>query len=490
MTDKVFWLKPIETELGQKQARLKEMSGSDTFCVIPWIHIATRPNGQMRLCCTANCSGVETGDYAIGIAKDKAGQPVDFGRSTLAEAFNGDFIRNVRQTILNGDVPSTCSKCFKEESTGMVSKRIWEGIQWADEGLDFQKLIADTTEDGTVPNVIRYLDLRLGHTCQLDCITCTPHDSSGSIARHKKMFPQIKSHYIKMQTTWEKDWVNHYWFQRPELWEEIDAQIPNITNLYFAGGEPLLIAEHKRFILKIIELGYAGQVSLRYNSNALTVDQEWIDIWSKFKKVLFAFSLDGIFERLEYIRHPTEWSQVEHALEMFEGSPDNIEVTFAIAVQLMNIKHMPDFIKWRATSKYTKPNIRVLEDGTKVSSILRRPHLIWIQTWYNLRALPKADKELARQGFNDLKQWLWDNHSQDPVFWQDWEQWEGILNWMDSEDQTNIIPYFNEYLSLIDLHHGTSFEQTFPELAHFKDYGMPTEGMPVKETFPREMLDD
>ena len=30
---------------------------SDTFCILPWIHFSTRPNGHIRLCCTANASG-------------------------------------------------------------------------------------------------------------------------------------------------------------------------------------------------------------------------------------------------------------------------------------------------------------------------------------------------------------------------------------------------------------------------------------------------
>ena len=31
---------------------------SDTFCILPWIHLSTRPDGSMRVCCTANASSV------------------------------------------------------------------------------------------------------------------------------------------------------------------------------------------------------------------------------------------------------------------------------------------------------------------------------------------------------------------------------------------------------------------------------------------------
>ena len=29
-----------------------------TFCALPWMHLSTRPNGHMRVCCTANASAV------------------------------------------------------------------------------------------------------------------------------------------------------------------------------------------------------------------------------------------------------------------------------------------------------------------------------------------------------------------------------------------------------------------------------------------------
>jgi len=43
-----------------------------TFCVLPWIHLATRPNGDVRVCCTANASGAGSEDNKTAglISKD------------------------------------------------------------------------------------------------------------------------------------------------------------------------------------------------------------------------------------------------------------------------------------------------------------------------------------------------------------------------------------------------------------------------------------
>jgi hypothetical protein len=52
------------------QDKIETLTGSKTFCVLPWIHFATRPNGDMRLCCNANSSGAGT-DHEIGLVKNE-----------------------------------------------------------------------------------------------------------------------------------------------------------------------------------------------------------------------------------------------------------------------------------------------------------------------------------------------------------------------------------------------------------------------------------
>ena len=70
---KVFWVQSEDTQLGKWQKQLSDISGTPSFCVLPWIHIATRPNGDMRVCCVANASGADTGDYSVGLVKKENG---------------------------------------------------------------------------------------------------------------------------------------------------------------------------------------------------------------------------------------------------------------------------------------------------------------------------------------------------------------------------------------------------------------------------------
>ena len=470
-TQQVFWLQPEDTQIGKWQKQITDVASSPSFCVLPWIHLATRPNGDMRICCVANASGADSGDYTVGLVKMEDGKPANFSHDLPTEAFNNDYMKSVRKTMLEGKVPASCTKCFKEEEEGIASKRIWETGTWhLQEGIDIPELIAQTAEDGSVPYKLQYLDLRLGHTCNLKCIMCSPHDSSMWVPEHKKVFPIFASPLIKKQMTWDQKEFNNSWHENPKFWEEVYDQIPNIKQLYFAGGEPLLIKEHKSFLLEIITRGYANKITLRYNTNGTLISQEMIDIWSKFRKVKVGFSLDGMEERGHYIRYPLDWATVDANLRMLDNAPDNIQTNIALAVQILNIKHVPSFIKWKVKSNFKKINFDTNAAGQVMGGGLVGVHLLWIPTWLSLRVLPAKDKLEVRELFAELQDWLWNNYTQDAEFWETnpygWKRWEGILDWMDAEDHTNLLPDFREYINTMDQQRKTDFKQTFPELAH------------------------
>ena len=105
--------------------------------------------------------------------------PANFGKDTPMSAWNNDYMKSVRTTMLKGQIQASCNKCFQEEKVGVVSKRIWETGTWHKDGVDIHELIRQTKEDGhCAPRTSVYLDLRLGHTCNIKCVMCSMHDSS------------------------------------------------------------------------------------------------------------------------------------------------------------------------------------------------------------------------------------------------------------------------------------------------------------------------
>jgi len=439
-----------------------------TFCALPWIHMATRPNGDMRLCCSANASGAGS-DHTVGLVKQQNGDPINFNTVTPMQAWNSDYMKSVRTTMMEGAVPASCTKCFAEESQGVVSKRLWETGTWMERGLDVEELLNNTHQDGTYKNELQYLDLRLGHTCNIKCVMCSPHDSSKWVKDWKVLEPQLEDPEVKRQMQWDKAAFNNKWHENEIFWEQLYKQIPNLKEVYFAGGEPLMIAEHKKFIEEIVRSGHNTHIRLRYNTNGILVDEDLIELWKHFDLVKVGVSIDAAGPRNNYIRYPTDWATVERNLHMLDRTPDNIRPSIATAIQIFNIKHLPDFIHWKNTQNFSKVNTEMIR-GVRAGGGLINMHLLYIPTFMSIQILPKEDKAEIRDLFAKFKSYLYDFYTKDPVFWEQnpygWRRWEAILNHMDAQDNSHLLPGFKEYVNKLDAIRGVNAKDVFPELAH------------------------
>ena len=141
---------------------------SKTFCALPWMHLSSRPDGKMRTCCTSNASSVQdpdsnkkVGGGEVGVVNNDDGIHANFNHTSLEDAGNSGYMRNVRKMMLRGEKPDPCLKCYKEEEAGHLSKRNWESDYWGNR-YNMRELVAETDENGKIPPKIRYIDLRMG----------------------------------------------------------------------------------------------------------------------------------------------------------------------------------------------------------------------------------------------------------------------------------------------------------------------------------------
>jgi hypothetical protein len=80
---------------------------SKTFCPLPWIHLATRPNGDVRVCCTANASGASIDDVKDAGLVKQDGVNMNLRDHTITQVWNSQFMRNTRLEMLAGGMPSS-----------------------------------------------------------------------------------------------------------------------------------------------------------------------------------------------------------------------------------------------------------------------------------------------------------------------------------------------------------------------------------------------
>jgi len=455
---------------------------SKTFCILPWVHLSTRPDGSMRVCCTANASSVgPTNDREhggmVGVLKTDEGKPSNLNVSDFLTSWNSTYMKNVRKQMLNGEKPPSCLKCYKEEAAGHNSKRMWETDYWS-KRVDVASLIADTNEDGSVPPNLAYIDLRFGTKCQLACIMCSPHDSSGWIKDWQKMYPNLTNVSLKETMQWENkgstNGSSYNWHkQNPVFWQQFYDQIPNMQQLYFAGGESLIIEEHYEILEEVIRRGHAKDLELRYNSNGVEWREDLFDLWKHFKLVRFHYSVDSINEMNAYIRYPSKWSRTKEVFHILDKqTSNNVEVTVACAVQALNVYYLPDFLKWKLEEGFQKTNMWPFgAGGINYHFVYHPPHL-------NVKVLPKWFKAECRRKYEDFYPWWEANWEKGVPSWHkgkvDYETWkknsygidrlEGMLKFMESEDWSNRLPEMKEYIETMDKIRGTSFYETFPEM--------------------------
>lgn len=468
------------------EKELREKLPSETFCLLPWVHLSTRPDGSMRVCCTANASSVgPTNDKEhggqVGVLKDEEGKPNNLNVSDFLSSWNSTYMKNVRKQMLNGEKPPSCLKCYKEEAAGHNSKRMWETHYWA-QRVDIDELVQNTEEDGAIPPQLSYIDLRFGTKCQLACVMCSPHDSSGWIKDWSAIHPKIENQALKETTQWgNKGSINgssYNWHKNnPVFWEQFYDQIPHMQQLYFAGGEALIIDEHYEILEEVIRQGRAKDMELRYNSNGVEWREDLFELWSHFKLVRFHYSVDSIGEMNDYIRYPSEWKRTEEVFHILDNTPNNVEVTVACAVQALNIYYVPDFIKWKLEQGFKKINMWPFgAGGINYHFVYHPPHL-------NVKVLPKWFKEECRRKYEEFYPWWEENWEKGiPSWYKDkvsYEQWrdasygikrmEGMLQFMESEDWSNRLPEMEEFLRLCDQQRGMSFADTFPEMKDIFD---------------------
>ena len=443
---------------------------SPTFCILPWIHLSTRPNGHMRLCCTANASSagaLNDKKYAgeVGILKKDDGFPANFNHTDLRTAWNATYMKNVRKDMLQGKIPHSCTKCFKEEKSGYQSKRIWENRLWMGR-FDMNELISHTQEDGSIPNKIYYVDLRLGSKCNLKCIMCSPHDSSLWAEDWNKLYPQIKNPSLKELMQWSNkgkvDGASYSWHRNNEhFWNQLLEQIPNMKQIYFAGGESTIISEHYELLEKCVEMGYAKNIELRYNSNGVEIPDILFKLWEQFKNVIFHFSLDSIHEMSDYIRFPSSFAHLEKQLERLDETPESVFVTIACAVSILNMYYIPEFIKWKLRKKFKKINAWPKSAG------LIDTHFVYHPAHLNVKVFPPWFKEKVTKKFEELYIWLKNNHKNNKDFFAHpygIERLKGMCRFMNAEDWSNRMPEFQEYILKMDKIRETDFKAVFPEM--------------------------
>jgi radical SAM protein with 4Fe4S-binding SPASM domain len=422
----------IKPELLTDQ-QIHRLTESKSFCMMPWTHMHAFPDGRAFPCC-------------LSVDKHPIG---DLHKNTLAEVWNDQPLRDMRVKMLADQPTKECSKCYEQEDAGFFSMRNSSNKAFG----HHVSVVDDTHTDGRYDDFkMRYYDIRFSNLCNFKCRSCGSIFSSNWYQDEVKMFGPRPYPQIAIAGRHKDD-----------MWEQMQEHIPHLEQIYFAGGEPLIMEEHYRILRELVNREMF-HVRLQYNTNFSELKfkgQDVLELWKLFDNVSVGASLDGSYARGEYIRKGQNWAEtVANRERMLKTCPD-VDFYVSSTVSIFNVLHIPDFHKEWSDLGLIQPkdwNINILQgpDHERVN------------------ILPQHYKELARQKITDHIAWL---EPQDPVT-RATNGYRSLINFMDQDDKSttseddmnDLLQEFFKRNYELDKFRGEDFYTTFPEYTDLKRY--------------------
>jgi len=386
-------VRPVElTE--REEFLLKE---SKTFCIYPWIHIHAYPTGEAYPCCHA-----EMRPGVIGNCRTQ----------TLEEIWHGEPLQRLREDMLAEHEHPACTRCYEQEKSGFFSGRRSANKH---HGHHIKKLESNPFE-------LTYWDIRFSNLCNLRCRSCGHIFSSQWYQDQARL---AGGDWKERNTV-----LNYAGRTETDMWEQLEPHLDYVEQIYFAGGEPLLMEEHYR-ILDELERRGRFDVRLIYNTNFTHTDlkgRSVFDYWKKFQSVAVGASLDAMGPRAELIRKGTDWAQVEqNRRDMLKICP---EVDFYISptLSILNALHLPQFHRAWVEQGLIRPqdlNVNILQDPVHyridIAPSDYKTHLNSVY-WNHLEWLKIVGDPLGRatQGFESAVKFMMatDNTHLIDTFWR------------------------------------------------------------------------
>ena len=312
-----------------KKAKNKKylLNESKGFCILPWLHLYAEPNGDVFPCCTATPLWGEPNDpdFARSDLKDK----------TIKEALNSPLFNKLRLDMLKGDkLPGTCVRCERFEKAGLGSYRDFARNRFG----KFIDVIDETKEDGSLDEYkLRFLNIRFSNHCNMSCLTCGPSWSTAWYKNAWWLQKEGKPNLVQLEDNTKGD-----------FWEQIKPQLHNVSRIYFTGGEPMMMPDHWKILLYLIENNLQDKVELHYNTNLSLLrfgKHDVLDLWSKFKTVELGISIDGVEKDAEIIRWGTKWEVIKQNVLKIRKLP-NVRYQIDSVISILNIYHLPKMEKY------------------------------------------------------------------------------------------------------------------------------------------------
>lgn len=395
-----------------------------TYCINAYKGIRCTNSGHMGMCCKSEM-----------LLTEEDGSYCQIDTHDFKQAMHSNLAVEIRNALDNGIRHPNCKKCWDEEDDGFPSKRV----------LDNNRALQSWGEEFINDKIVEpvFVELNLGSFCNLKCRTCGPWSSSRWIQEEFDLL-QLRGEEVTKEEYMEevKNYQGNYSDDSP-AWENIRKNLSTYKEIDIYGGEPFLVARQWQILRESIDLGYAKDQILHFNTNGTQYNPENIELLKHFKQVRISLSIDAIENKFEYMRHPANWDEVSKNIELFltlQKEHSHISVSACVTVGILNVMFIPETIKhFNSIGLHYHTNM------------LHQPD------HYNIRNIPNNIKNIIIEKLESAKNDFKDSYDIDRL-----EQLCEILRKSNpiEEEWKRFIVYTSHKDKLRD----ETFAETFPEL--------------------------
>ena len=424
----------------------------------PFLNLNSNTEGSVKLCCSI------TENIHV---KDNNGRELNFGTHDIEEIWHSDYMKEVRQQMLDGERPSACNVCWRMEDMGLRSSRQSAWGEFKDMHINIEEI------ERIAPPLPTSLELRLGNFCNLRCNSCWSLSSDRIWDERKKLLARDDiPFWARAEFESEVDLANNSvfnWWEDDVFIESIRKVAPKLKRLYLTGGEPTLIKRNTEIMKMILDSGNTD-CYIALTTNLTNWDGEFFDTMRQFKHGEFQVSIDNIGDKNTYMRYPTQWQHVENNMAaIYHNFPVEWKIKHYTVFQIYNYDSIPEILTWAREQRkwwsdpahYGSAGIPNQRDRMHIWS----PIILDTPTQLNIKHMPENLRILAAERLENFINENMDGHN---LWYKDGaRQAIGYLRSTEHHYDDYEWKKFFQYNLMLDRQRGTSFNETFPEFVNF-----------------------
>lgn len=341
----------------------KLVNESKHFCVLPWIHFHSWPNGKVMPCCVAD--------------SEKPVSKLDASESIL-DMMNSEDYKRLRRNMLNDQPSDECKRCYDLELLGTWTMRQSHNKR---RGLDYLDIIAATNEDGSIDEFkMKYMDIRFSNLCNFKCRSCGP----GCSSKWAEEYVKEDDGYTKLDKYFGMKTIVVSSNEDQKFMTKLKPYLKDVTEVYFAGGEVIITPEHYECLDYWIENNLTDQVELTYTTNFSVLKykkKDLIKLWKKFSNIKIWASLDASGDQAEILRKGSDWNKILKNFQTLKQEVPHAEFKITPTISIWNVFSFPEFFDEMVKIGVIDLNSPSWDSGCRFN-LLSHP---W---WANIQILP------------------------------------------------------------------------------------------------------